>query len=78
MQEQLGSPPRLSEQPRKSPRSLAQPLLNLTWPALVGSDEVLVRPGAGVRPEDSAVHREPAPLLLLALGQQLLGGGEAA
>lgn len=45
-----------------------------TWPALVGRDEVLVRPGARVWPEDLAVHRELAPLLVLTLGQQLLQG----
>lgn len=64
----------LSEQLRlgKSPCSIAQTPLHLTWPALIGSDEVLVRPRARVRPKDLAVHGELAPLLVLALSQQLL------
>lgn len=74
IQEQLGSPVPPSEQPRsgKSPRSVAQTPLHLTWPALVGSNEVLVCPRARVRPKDLAVHQELAPLLVLALSQQLL------
>lgn len=45
----------LSEQLR-SGRAHAQTVLHLTWPALVGSDEILVCPRAWVWPKDLAVH----------------------
>lgn len=56
----------------RGPDSIAQIRLHLTWPALVGSNEVLVCAWARVWPKDLAVHRELAPLLVLTLSQQLL------